>query len=648
MHLRKYQEFHLEGHSEMELTWKLDQVPRPGSATVRVTDLGLQGLLNPRPSVREDGDLLVDEYLSPIKLQALTGLDDLRQVRALEMRVDTRENSLGNFGVYLPNLKQLKLNNSVLTSVRDLGTALSHLQVLWMARCGLSDLDGISSCCSLKELYVAYNNIADLSPVSLLEELEILDLEGNSIEDIGQVHYLGLCTKLTTLTMEGNLICLNPSPQSSEVTNYNYRAEVNKLIPHLKSLDEIPANKTAIPCKMNKDWLMVKESIKEGNLVEEGAGLDSHPSVTRRPSSAGRLATSNFLPASRPQTAQRPPTAHLLSSNSTFLESTVSEEIVPEDDSSDLTHGVSRVICGNPIKALHARRQKLGSTAVNMFQPQCHPDDPEETSCVNVEEIFAELKIWTEQYNQCPHTIPREKALQVLKITYSDEEEEAWSLSDSCDEDSKEMNKEDLKEKMSPDSSYQSGVSQSSSDSLHVSENALPALIKYPLVPSPPKCPSPASIQGVKGGLVRARHRNVSSSEKVALLKPTFLTTVNRDVQHVVEKTTVLSLCGKHDASSTISMLGQKYRSCGNINKSTRRPISGPAAIGSTNIRATVDSNLHKMISPHHPAVRSCTKTPETLTVLNVGRPLIAKASLQSLPSRPNISMITQSKFPEL
>lgn len=36
---------------------------------------------------------------------------------------------------------------------------------------------------------------------------------------------------------------------------------------------------------------------------------------------------------------QRPPTAHLLSSNITFSESTVSEEIVPEDDSSDLTHG---------------------------------------------------------------------------------------------------------------------------------------------------------------------------------------------------------------------------------------------------------------------------------------------------------------------
>nr|XP_056707685.1 leucine-rich repeat-containing protein 56 [Euleptes europaea] len=639
----------------MELTWKLDRVPRPGSATVRVTDLGWRGLLNPSPSIRDDGDLLVDEYLSPSKLQALTGLDDLRQVRALEMRVDTRENSLGNFGAYLPNLKQLKLNNSVLTSVRDLGTVLPHLQVLWMTRCGLSDLDGISSCCSLKELYVAYNNIADLSPLSLLEHLEILDLEGNSIEDLGQVQYLGLCTKLTTLTMEGNLICLKPSPQSSEGTDYNYRAEVRKLIPHLKSLDEVPANQTAVPCKMNKDWLLVKKSIKEGSLVDEATGFDSHSgSVTRRPCSAGRPATSNFISASRPQTAQRPPTAHLLSSNNIFPESTISDELVPEDDSSDLTHGVSRVLCGNPIKALHARRQKRGSTVMNLFQPQCHPNDSEETSDGNVEELFAELNVWTEQHNhynlsaRCPRTVPREKALQVLKITHSDEEEEEWSLSDSCDEDLKEMNNEDLNEKMSPDSSYQSGVSQSSSDSLHALENALPALIKHPLVPSPPTCPSPASIQGVKGGLVRARRLKVPSSKKVSQLKPAFSSTENRDVQHVVEKTTVLRLCGKPDASSNISVLGHKRRPCGSISKATRRPISGPAATGSTLIRATVDSNLHKMINPHHPIIHPFVKPPETLAVLNVGRPLTAKAALQSLPSRPNISMTAQSKFPEL
>uniref|UniRef100_A0A8C6VET0 Leucine rich repeat containing 56 n=1 Tax=Naja naja TaxID=35670 RepID=A0A8C6VET0_NAJNA len=260
----------------MKLNWKLDRTSRPGSATVRVTDLSWQGLLNPNPSIKEDEELLVDEYISPHKLKALTGLDDLRQVKALEMRVNTRENSLGNFGSYLPNLKQLKLNGSILTSVRDLGTALPRLQVLWMARCGLSDLDGISCCCSLKELYIAYNNIGELSQISLLENLEILDLEGNNIEDLSQIQYLRLCTKLTNLTIEGNLICLKPSPQSSEVCdpNYNYRVEVKKLIPHLKCLDEIPANQTAIPfpCKMNKDWLIVKESIKEGGLIEEASG----------------------------------------------------------------------------------------------------------------------------------------------------------------------------------------------------------------------------------------------------------------------------------------------------------------------------------------------------------------------------------------
>lgn len=33
---------------------------------------------------------------------------------------------------------------------RDLGTSLGRLQVLWLARCGLADLDGISSFPALK------------------------------------------------------------------------------------------------------------------------------------------------------------------------------------------------------------------------------------------------------------------------------------------------------------------------------------------------------------------------------------------------------------------------------------------------------------------------------------------------------------------
>ncbi|NXQ91848.1 LRC56 protein, partial [Nyctibius grandis] len=190
------------------------------------------------------GELLMNEYLSPRKLKVLTGVDDLQQVKALEMQVDTRENSLGNFGAYLPNLRELKLNNSLLVSVRDLGTTLSHLHVLWMACCGLSDLDGLSSCSSLKELYIAYNNISDLSELTWLDHLEVLDLEGNNIEDINQMQYLGLCCKLSCLTVKGNLICLKPNAESAEEPDYNYRAEVKKLIPHLEYLDKIPASQT--------------------------------------------------------------------------------------------------------------------------------------------------------------------------------------------------------------------------------------------------------------------------------------------------------------------------------------------------------------------------------------------------------------------
>jgi len=61
---------------------------------------------------------------------------------------------------------------------RDLGSCLDNVSVLWLARCATSDLDGIASLSNLRELYLAYNDIVDISPCSLLEYLQILDLEG--------------------------------------------------------------------------------------------------------------------------------------------------------------------------------------------------------------------------------------------------------------------------------------------------------------------------------------------------------------------------------------------------------------------------------------------------------------------------------------
>lgn len=51
---------------------------------------------------------------------------------------------------------------------------------------------------------------------------------------------------------------------------YNYRAEVRKLIPQLQVLDERPAMHTGLPAsrKLDRDWLMVKEAIKEGSVLD--------------------------------------------------------------------------------------------------------------------------------------------------------------------------------------------------------------------------------------------------------------------------------------------------------------------------------------------------------------------------------------------
>ncbi|XP_046870006.1 uncharacterized protein lrrc56 isoform X2 [Hypomesus transpacificus] len=158
------------------------------------------------------------------------------------------------------------MNNSMITSVRDLGTTLAHLQVLWMSRCSLVDLDGIPSFTSLKELYVAYNSISDLSQVSMLEHLQLLDLEGNDVADLVQVQYLGLCSELRTLTLEGNPVCVCPHPNTSQ-TGYCYRSAVRELVPQLRFLDDVWAEQEvergSNSSSMEEDWALLRQSIKE-------------------------------------------------------------------------------------------------------------------------------------------------------------------------------------------------------------------------------------------------------------------------------------------------------------------------------------------------------------------------------------------------
>ncbi|XP_061677891.1 leucine-rich repeat-containing protein 56 isoform X3 [Syngnathoides biaculeatus] len=362
---------------------------RPGSGRVRVTVMDDSGPLNPAPApkVREEAGKTVELYSLQERLELLCGTKDLSRVSSLEMCVDTQENSLGNFGSYLPRLVLLRMNNSVLTSVRDLGISLSHLQVLWMSSCSLQDLDGISTLSSLRELYLAFNKVTDLSQVGMLENLQVLDLKGNNVDDLVQVQYLGLCGKLQTLTLEGNPVCLRPNPTTTQI-DYSYCDAVKELVPQLRHLDNarVEDGRFGPSSTPWEDWAILQNCLR-----------DSSPASTK--DRAGKI-----------------------------------------------------LFCGNPIRAIRARREKLRigpciSTSIprdlSMYAP-AHMYDPQDADTKESGDVLAEVSAWREKHSRFLQAIERDRLSEILVVRHSndneadhDEEVEGFHVlsSDSCAEE---------------------------------------------------------------------------------------------------------------------------------------------------------------------------------------------------------------------
>eukprot|EP00042_Codosiga_hollandica_P049623 m.579544 g.579544 ORF g.579544 m.579544 type:complete len:697 (+) comp57926_c0_seq25:70-2160(+) len=390
---------------------------------------------NPAPA--QQPVAILTQYITPQALMQLTGTDDLTQVTFIDLLVDTRSNSLGQFGSLLPNLQQLKLSNSIIPAARDLGTGLNNLTVLWMSRCGLEDIDGLTACIHLKELYLSYNAIRECRGVSLLDELQILDLEGNIIADYTQVAYAAMCLSLRSLTLEGNPVCL-----LLDENNKPYREATLSLVSRIQTLDGIartaptataaPTDPSALRTDMNlgeghlleNEVFRISENLRtrlddESVLLQEGRPststgrpgtatqrqlsssappLSLSGTLTHRPSTSSSTSSSSSFPlanavssqsgqasaqtrpgssrfehrplrpsssqgrslttssSTRPVTALRPTTASRGISIGSD-DASLNEDIAGDDGSSSLTLGSAVTFCGNPLKALKARRQ---------------------------------------------------------------------------------------------------------------------------------------------------------------------------------------------------------------------------------------------------------------------------------------------------
>jgi len=78
---------------------------------------------------------LLCEYLNlPVK--------DLVNITKITLKVDAEEQSLQRIGEIIPNIVELKLNNSLIKSIRSLGTSFKNLRILWISRVQMSEISG--------------------------------------------------------------------------------------------------------------------------------------------------------------------------------------------------------------------------------------------------------------------------------------------------------------------------------------------------------------------------------------------------------------------------------------------------------------------------------------------------------------------------
>lgn len=85
-----------------------------------------------------------------------------------------RYTQVDNLGALLPRLTELRFGRgSTLASFRDLGSSLVNLRVLWLSACGVCHLDGVGALVGLEELYLAFNDVEDLTSIALHDRLEV-------------------------------------------------------------------------------------------------------------------------------------------------------------------------------------------------------------------------------------------------------------------------------------------------------------------------------------------------------------------------------------------------------------------------------------------------------------------------------------------
>eukprot|EP01033_Poteriospumella_lacustris_P008683 gene8683-6244_t len=260
---------------------------------------------------------------------SVTGIKDLSKVEYISLQIDTKEQALYDLSDILPNLKHLVLDNSHIGSIRDLGTGLRLITSLSLSGCNLRDLDGIGVLVGLQELCLSDNLLSDISPLTLHENLENLNLTNNRIADLTFGVVLASCPKLRSL-----FLSRNPVEKLSK-----YRAVVAFLLSGVEMLDGTPldsshaiAYSSSLMDEAQEELNVIQEEIEdELRLFEEAIGQTNGDN-------------SFLMPIGTSPRLQR------------------GQDSLP-DTGSELTHGSAVVLAGNMAAAM--RKRRVGGDSAN-------------------------------------------------------------------------------------------------------------------------------------------------------------------------------------------------------------------------------------------------------------------------------------------
>ena len=148
----------------------------------------------------------------------------------------------------------------------------------------------------VQELYLAFNDISQLSPLIEADELQVLDLEANSIADTEQVAFLQFVPSLQELTLRGN-------PVADATTDL--RETTFGLLPNLELLDDEPRDDAPLDAILagEGDDAVDDDLLNDDFLNGEGVEEEAPPSPLPAASAPGGESSSA---ASGPATLASP------------------------------------------------------------------------------------------------------------------------------------------------------------------------------------------------------------------------------------------------------------------------------------------------------------------------------------------------------